>query len=146
MKHSQTRHNGILVKVFGLMAAALLALSSSAQELVDLTSPTGGTITYSSCLNTYEGTEAFDDGPLDSASRWLANISAFPNVYVQYQFNSGPMLVNAYRLTGLTSSNATTQPTSRPTGIKTSPNVTAARAYSGIVERELADQRITAMC
>ena len=109
MKHSQTRHNGILVKILGLMAAALLALPSSAQELVDLTSPTGGTITYSPCLATYEGTKAFDSGALVDASRWLAKVSAFPNVYVQYQFNSGPTLVNAYRLTGLTSSNATTR-------------------------------------
>ncbi len=50
MKRNQTMHNGILVKSLALMAAALLALPSSAQELVDLTSPTGGTITYCTSL------------------------------------------------------------------------------------------------
>ncbi len=109
MKQKQTMRNGVLVKSLALMAAALLALPSSGQGLVDLTSPTGGTITNSPCLATYEGTKAFDNGALVDASRWLAKVSAFPNVYVQYQFNSGPVLVNAYRLTGLTSSSFSTR-------------------------------------
>lgn len=46
-KTSNRLHSGFFVKALVLTAAALLALPSSAQELVDLTSPTGGTITYS---------------------------------------------------------------------------------------------------
>ena len=46
-KTSNRLHSGFFVKALVLTAAALLALPSSAQELVDLISPTGGTITYS---------------------------------------------------------------------------------------------------
>ena len=104
MKQKQTMRNGVLVKSLALMAAALLALPSSGQGLVDLTSPTGGTITYSASLSPYLGTKAFDDGSLtDSNSRWLANKSTLPNSWVQFQFNEGAKVVNAYRVYGLTS-------------------------------------------
>ena len=104
MKQKQTMRNGVLVKSLALMAAALLALPSSGQGLVDLTSPTGGTITNSASLSPYLGTKAFDDGSLtDSNSRWLANKSTLPNAWVQFQFNEGAKVVNAYRVYGLTS-------------------------------------------
>ena len=103
MKQKQTMRNGVLVKSLALMAAALLALPSSGQGLVDLTSPTGGTITNSASLSPYLGTKAFDDGSLtDSNSRWLANKSTLPNAWVQFQFNEGAKVVNAYRVYGLT--------------------------------------------
>ena len=52
----------------------------------------------------YLGTKAFDDGSLtDFNSRWLANKSTLPNSWVQFQFNEGAKVVNAYRVYGLTS-------------------------------------------
>ncbi len=81
-----------------LLSGVCLALQLRAQELVDLTSPAGGIITYSSSHATYPGTLAFDNVFTGTASRWLALVSAFPNVYLQYQFNGLGTVVNAYRI------------------------------------------------
>lgn len=67
---------------------------------VDLTTPTGGTITYSSSHSSFPGTKAFDDeSPMTSAGRWLTYATTMPNAYVTYAFNGGAThVVSAYKV------------------------------------------------
>jgi hypothetical protein len=60
MKQKQTMRDGFLVKSLALMAAALLALPSSGQGLVDLTSPTGGGANGNCLISCQDADTPFD--------------------------------------------------------------------------------------
>ena len=79
----------------GLAAVLLWTGGARAQDPADLTSPSGGTISGSSSHASYPVTRVFDD---NRSSYWLAYNTALPNIYVQYRFDTGGVVVNAYRL------------------------------------------------
>ena len=80
-----------------------------ARSAIDLTTPTGGTITYADSLDGYLGPKAFDDGfPLTTGGRWLPRYSALPNAYVTYAFNDASnRVVSAYKVWNLVTYNWT---------------------------------------
>jgi len=85
---------------FVLAAMAVVSTCMCVQASTDITSPTGGVITYSASLGSYVGAKAFDNGfPLTTGSRWLALTSAFPDVFVAYEFTGGEShVVQSYKI------------------------------------------------
>lgn len=82
-----------------VICAAVAAAEAQETELVDVTSPDGGIITYSESHDDYPGTKAFDNKPAnDSSGRWLAVFGGSGEAFVQYQFTNGPVVVHAYRI------------------------------------------------
>lgn len=91
-------------RLVAILLAAACAMPPAAFAQFDLTSPTGGSITYCSSHASYPGTKAFDDGGSVDPSRWLADASQLPNAWVQYVFPS-ETVVAGYKVFGFSSGN-----------------------------------------
>jgi len=97
-------------RFFTLLAMAVLAGTVQAQSLIS-TAVNGAPIDWSLSLSSYLGDKAMDgDTAATTGNRWLARVSALPDVFVKWQFTIARHSLTKYRIYHVQSSESARAP------------------------------------